>query len=163
MSAPAFPVAGIAPHALVAALALLLVAAIATDVRARVIPNRLNLAIALLALPWWWVNGFGGGAILVQLTLFAGAFTVFTGAFAIGMMGGGDVKMIAALALWLPPTIFVEMLVWMALGGGVLTLGMLIAHKVRSGAGRPEIPYGVAISAATLMVLANDILTAPRP
>ena len=163
MTAPVFPVAGIAPHLLAALLAALLLAAIATDLRARIIPNRLNLAIALLALPWWWVNGFGGVAILVQVGLAASALLLFTGAFALGMMGGGDVKMIVALALWLPPLMFAEMLVWMALGGGVLTLVMLVRHKVRNGEGRPEIPYGVAISAATLLVLANDILTASRP
>ncbi len=44
------------------------------------------------------------------------------GAFAIGAMGGGDVKLIAALGLWLVPPDFMRMIVWMSIGGGVLTL-----------------------------------------
>ena len=146
-------------HGLVALLAILLVVAVATDLRARIIPNWLNLAIALLALPWWIAVGLTVPEILLQIGLFAGALLLFAGAFAIGMMGGGDVKMIAALALWLPPAVFGEMLVWMALAGGVLTIAMLVRHRWRRDEGKPEIPYGVAISAATLLVLANDILT----
>ena len=146
---------------LAAFLAILLVTAMATDLRARIIPNWLNLAIALLAVPWWLALGLGLPAVGIQLALFAGALLLFAGAFAIGMMGGGDVKMIAALALWLPPILFGEMLVWMALAGGVLTLAMLVRHRWRRAEGRPEIPYGVAISAASLLVLANDILTGP--
>ena len=146
-------------HILVALLAILLVIAIATDLRARIIPNWLNLSIALLAVPWWFAIGLGLPGIALQIGLFAGALLLFAGAFAMGMMGGGDVKMIAALALWLPPAVFGEMLVWMALGGGVLTIAMLVRHTWRRAEGRPEIPYGVAISAASLLVLANDILT----
>jgi len=47
----------------------------------------------------------------------------------------------------------------MALGGGLLTIGMVIAHKLRKAPGKPEIPYGVAIVGAGLLILANDILT----
>ena len=49
---------------LLGALALLLVAACWFDLRSRTIPNRLNLAIALLALPFWWAVG---GAVFMVL------------------------------------------------------------------------------------------------
>ena len=140
-------------------LILLLLAAIATDLRARIIPNGLTLAVALLALGWWWACGLGPMAILVQIGLAAAALLVCGGAFAIGMMGGGDVKLIAALALWLPATTLAKMLIWMAIAGGGLTLLTLGHHLLRRAAGRPEIPYGVAIAGATLLVMANDILT----
>ncbi|HMI18028.1 MAG TPA: prepilin peptidase [Sphingomonas sp.] len=140
-------------------LAALLVTAAVTDIRARIISNRLNAAIALLAVPWWFAIGYGGSDILFQLGLSAALLVVFAIFFALRMMGGGDVKLLAALGLWLPLTKMLILLEWMAIGGGVLTLGMVIAHRVRKAPGKPEIPYGVAIVGASLLVLANDILT----
>jgi len=140
-------------------LAALLVTAAVTDIRARIISNRLNAAIALLAVPWWFAAGFSGYEILFQLALAAALLVLFALFFAMGMMGGGDVKLIAALGLWLPLVKMLILLEWMALGGGVLTLGMVIAHRLRKAPGRPEIPYGVAIVAAGLLVVTNDILT----
>lgn len=140
-------------------LAGLLVAAAVTDIRSRIISNRLNAAIALLAVPWWFALGYGGYDILFQIGLSAALLVVFAIFFALRMMGGGDVKLLAALGLWLPLTKMLILLEWMAIGGGVLTLGMLIAHRIRRAPGKPEIPYGVAIVGAGLVVLANDILT----
>lgn len=140
-------------------LAGLLVTAAVTDIRSRIISNRLNAAIALLAVPWWFALGYGGYDILFQIGLSAALLVVFAIFFALRMMGGGDVKLLAALGLWLPLTKMLILLEWMAIGGGVLTLGMLIAHRIRRAPGKPEIPYGVAIVGAGLVVLANDILT----
>ncbi|WP_253717068.1 prepilin peptidase [Sphingomonas sp. AP4-R1] len=137
---------------------MLLVAAMG-DIRTRIIPNRLNLAIALLAPLFWWANGESGGAIGLHLGFAGGALVLFGALFAAGMMGGGDVKLIVALALWLPPMAMLTMLVWMAVAGGVLTVIMLAIHALRRAPGRPEVPYGVAIVAATFLVMANDILT----
>jgi prepilin peptidase CpaA len=138
--------------------ALLLVAAV-TDIRSRIISNRLNAVIALLAVPWWFVLGLSGYDILFQLALAAGVLVLFAICFALGMMGGGDVKLLAALGLWLPLTKMLMLLEIMALGGGLLTIGMVVAHKLRKAPGKPEIPYGVAIVGAGLLILANDILT----
>jgi prepilin peptidase CpaA len=74
-------------------------------------------------------------------------------------MGGGDVKLLAALGLWLPLIKMLVLLEWMALGGGLLTLGMVIAHRLRKSPEKLEIPYGVAIVGAGLLIVANDILT----
>jgi len=145
--------------ALLAILALLLLVAAATDIRSRIIPNSLNLAIALLALPWWFALGLSGSEILLQIALSIAVLALFGACFAAGMMGGGDVKLLAALGLWLPFGALATMLAWMAIGGGVLTLAMLGAARLRKASARPEIPYGVAIVAATLLVVANDILT----
>jgi prepilin peptidase CpaA len=73
-------------------------------------------------------------------------------------MGGGDVKLIGALALWLPAQPLMFMLVLMSLGGGVLTLVMLAEHKLLRRKGPIEVPYGVAIVAATLLTLREPIL-----
>ena len=47
-------------------------------------------------------------------------------------MGGGDVKLIGALALWLPWQAVLVLLVIMSLAGGVLTLAMLIRTTARA-------------------------------
>ena len=73
-------------------------------------------------------------------------------------MGGGDVKLAAALALWFSPLTTLKFLVLMSLAGGVLTLVVVIAHKARSREGRPEIPYGVAISFGGLWLVAQRFL-----
>lgn len=142
-------------HALLAMLALLLLTAAVTDLRARVIANALNLAIALLAPAYWWANGLSVWPDMAwQLALGVAVFTAFAGLFALGWMGGGDVKLLGALALWLPAGLTLKMLVLMSLIGGVLTLAYVIAHRLRSAReGAPEIPYGVAISAAALCVI----------
>jgi prepilin peptidase CpaA len=91
----------------------------------------------------------------------AGALIVFlllAGLFYAGMMGGGDVKLAAALALWFPPGLTIKFLVLMSLAGGVLTLGLLVWHRARRREGRPEIPYGVAIAFGALAILAQPYL-----
>ena len=77
--------------------------------------------------------------------------------FAIGAMGGGDVKLIAALGLWFPLGHMMNLLLVMSILGGVLTLAMLVHHKFTKKPGRPEIPYGIAISAAGLCVIFQTI------
>ena len=145
------------------ALALLLGAALVAagveDARTRNIADWKSIAIVLLAPLWWWANGasFWPGAA-VQVGMAAATFAVFAAAFHIGAMGGGDVKLITALSLWLPPTVFVGMLVVMSLAGGAVTLAMLVERRIKRGEGQVEVPYGVAIAAAGLLSLREPIL-----
>jgi len=85
-------------------------------------------------------------------------FTVFAGAFYAGMMGGGDVKLAAALALWFSPRSTIQFLVLTSLAGGVLTLGVLAWHRAKRREGRPEVPYGVAIAFGGLAILTQRFL-----
>lgn len=126
--------------------AAMLVAAIG-DWRTRTIPNWLNGAIALLAIPFWWSTGLGlWPGVALQIGLALAVFGLFAIAFRFGAMGGGDVKMAAALALWLPFAGIVKLLAIMSIAGGVLTLAMVIAHRMAKASGQPEIPYGIAIA-----------------
>jgi len=130
-----------------------------TDLKARIIPNPLNAGIALAAPLWWWAIGLDlWPGVAWQLALGGGALLLFLGAFALGAMGGGDVKLIAALGLWLLPVDFMRMIVWMSLGGGLLTLVMLIRHRWNRAEGPLEIPYGVAIALAAIPILAERYL-----
>jgi len=144
---------------LLAGLAALLVIAAVIDVRTFTISNRLNLTVAALA-PLYWLAAaltpWPGMAI--QLAAGLAVFAVLAAAFYAGMMGGGDVKLAAALALWFPPGVTVKFLVLMSIAGGVLTLGLLVWHRARRREGRPQIPYGVAIAFGGLAILAQRFL-----
>jgi prepilin peptidase CpaA len=85
------------PLVLVLMLGGLLLAAGIEDARRRTIANGTNAAVALLAPAWWWANGLAlWPDVAVQLGVAAGVFALFVGLFAIGQMGGGDVKLIGA-------------------------------------------------------------------
>ena len=143
---------------LVGALALLLVSAGIEDARRREIANWKNAAIACLAPLWWVANGLHiWPDMALELGVALLVFAFFAGAFALGQMGGGDVKLIAALALWLPLQPLIWTLVVMSLLGGGLTLLLLIEKWVRRQQKIPEIPYGVAIAIAGLITLREPI------
>lgn len=149
----------VAALVLLAMLGLLLLAAGIEDARRRTIANATNAAVALLAPAWWWTQGLRlWPDMAAQLGLAAIVLLVFAGVFAAGLMGGGDVKLIAALALWLPALPFLAMLTAMSLAGGLVTLLVLADHRFRSREGRPEVPYGVAIALAGLLALREPIL-----
>jgi prepilin peptidase CpaA len=144
---------------LLGCLAALLVIAAVIDARTFTISNRLNLAVALLApLYWLSVSLSPWPGIAIQLAAGGAVFAILAGAFYAGMMGGGDVKLAAALALWFPPGITMKFLVLMSIAGGVLTLGLLAWHHAKKREGRPEIPYGVAIACGGLAILAQRFL-----
>jgi prepilin peptidase CpaA len=140
-------------------LACGLVAAAAMDWRSRIIPNWLNALIALGAIPFWiatrvplWPD------VAIHVAVAALIFGIFALAFYLGMMGGGDVKMLAALALWLPPMAVIQLVVIMSLAGGALTLAMVVRHRMAKAEGQLEIPYGIAIAFAGLWLLGEPFL-----
>lgn len=144
---------------LLAVLAALLVIAAVGDLRTRIIPNRLNLAIALAAIPFWVFSDLAlWPDIAMRIAIAALLFALFAAAFAIGAMGGGDVKLVAALALWLPPGAVLKMLVIMALAGGVLTIAMLIRHRLAKSDHQLEVPYGVAIAFGGIWLISEPYL-----
>ncbi len=140
-------------------LALLLIVAAVIDSRTFTISNRLNAGIALLAPLYWWSLSLPlWSDVAIQVAVAAGVFTLLAGAFYAGMMGGGDVKLAAALALWFSPGSTLHFLMLMSIAGGVLTLGLVLAHRLRGRPGRPRIPYGVAIAFGGLAILAERFL-----
>ncbi|HEV7288430.1 A24 family peptidase [Sphingomonas sp.] len=148
----------IAPAILLGLLVLILVSAGIEDARIREISNWKNAAIALLALPWWFAMGLNPWPdMAIQLGIALAVFALFAAAFHFGMMGGGDVKMIAALALWFPFNQLVTLLVIMSLAGGAITLVMLVEKWVRRRSEQPEVPYGIAIAIAALLTLREPI------
>lgn len=144
---------------LLCVLAGLLAAAAITDIRSRIISNHLNIAIAVLAPLYWLASGIPAWPdMAIQLALGIGTFGIFALLFAFGLMGGGDVKLLAAIALWFPWQAMGLLLVIMALLGGVVTAITVIHHRMTSRLGRPEVPYGVAISLAAMWMVGERII-----
>lgn len=150
-------------YGLLAALAIGLLIAAYTDLKSRKIANWLNGAIALLAPVFWWASDmsflpqgdswYDPSSVVVQLGLAVATFLLLSILFAMRAMGGGDVKLLTALALWIAPVAFLKLLVMMALLGGVLTLLFGFYYLARRQRDKITIPYGVAISLAALWTI----------
>ena len=137
----------------------LVLAAAWHDLLARTVPNRLPVLLALVGL-----------ARLAAGAVFAGAFLCWRR----GWLGGGDVKLLAACALSVPPHLVPGLLAAIAIAGAGLALVYLAARRwVRpAGGARPAgllaralraerwriarggpLPYAVAIAIGVLAVL----------
>jgi prepilin peptidase CpaA len=135
-------------------LAIALIVAAITDLKSRHISNWLNLGIAAVAPVFWIASGMTFWPDIVgQIGLAAVTFTIFAGMFAIGAMGGGDVKLLTALAFWIDWLTFLELLLIMSIAGGVLTLLMMISKRIKKTEGPIKVPYGVAIAFSGLWTI----------
>lgn len=144
-------------YVLLGALAIALLIAAFTDLKRRQIDNWLNAAIAIAAPLFWWSSGLAlWPDVAWQLGVAFITLIICAGLFAMRWMGGGDVKLLTALALWIAPAAFLKLVVIMALVGGVLTLAFGMWHIARRQTSRLAIPYGVAISAAGLWILSTE-------
>lgn len=137
-----------------------------SDLTTMTIPNRLTLGLAVLFVPvgllahlslsQWGIHlGLGLAGLVLGMTLFALRF-----------MGGGDAKLIAAASLWHGLHGFVALLLYTAIFGGVLTLGLLALRQFFSLYGpklphwlgqhlepKGGIPYGIAICVGGIAAL----------
>ena len=140
----------------------MLVAAV-EDLRRLVIPNVVVMGLCTL-----WplqlastadisISGSVGAALCAAAVFAAGALL-----FSWRLIGGGDVKLLTAAALWAGPRGTPTLLMVTAVLGGLLTLGLLSPLALRavfapaaaaSAAKRMPVPYGVAIAGAALIVM----------
>ncbi len=147
----------------------LLLFAAASDATRFVIPNTVSVAIlavfvaAVVASPleFRWID---------QIGAFALVFGVGWTLFAFGFVGGGDVKLTAAIAPWCGLTALPTELAYVALSGGVLALALLglrsflpkamaavqpnntvqLPRVLRPG---EPLPYGIAIAIGTILAI----------
>ncbi len=139
-------------------LAIALIVSIYTDIRYRLIFNKITLPIALAAPIYWYATGgISPAAIGIHLLTAALVFIFFAIAFRFGAMGGGDVKLFAALALWWPWIDVVRMILFASIIGALVTIIFVTIHKLKQRDGRARIPYGVAISIAGLWIAGERI------
>jgi prepilin peptidase CpaA len=121
------------------------------DIRARRLPNWLNLAVALGFLPWAWASDLSWGGFAIHLAVGAVVLGIGFGLFALNVIGGGDAKLGAAVALWIGLSFdLLRFFLIMALAGGVLAAIALVYQSVTKRQVTRALPYGVAIGVAGL-------------
>jgi len=151
---------GHAPQLILMLLAaILMICSAISDLRWREISNGLNGLIAVLAIPFWFAAGWAlwpDVAILVGVA--AAIFAAFLLMFLFNAMGGGDVKNVFAVFLWVPVPLTTPSLMVMALSGAALSAAMLVWQIVKRPEAKPQVPYGVAIAAAGLWALHQQYL-----
>jgi prepilin peptidase CpaA len=155
------------------------VAAAYVDVRRRRIPNALSYMIGSLGLlrillmgdptTAGWTLAAAAGVLVVGFMFFWG-----------GTFGGGDAKLLTGAVLLIGSRDLFAFLFLMSLFGGVLALALLIGdrliprlRRIRQPAAAPDapatarrdvwptVPYGVAISAAGMIILVLQV-SVPR-
>ena len=148
----------------------LMAAAAIEDVRRLVVPNPLVIALcALWPLRFATAADPSLGAGLEALACATAVFFAGAMLFARGLIGGGDVKLFSAAALWVGAGGLAPLLAVTGLLGGVLAVLCLTPLGARVGAGRrcapnpaaavpgvgsgTPVPYGAAIAAAALIVI----------
>lgn len=130
-------------------LGVLLVIAAIGDIRSYTIPNWLSVSIALLFILHTILAPPGIQAIAVHLAVAAVIFVGSTLLFIKGAFGGGDVKLLSSLALWVGLIDMPRLLVIMAIAGGLLAITIIIVRWHLKSTDR-RLPYGVAIALAGL-------------
>jgi prepilin peptidase CpaA len=154
------------------ALSALLAIAAWRDVVTRTIPDRIVLLIAALGLAVR--SAAGWSPLLLSTATAALLFVVLLACAMRGLLGGGDVKLAAALALGLPPGIVWDFIALTVLVGGLLGLGYIAGRRFAprlgpAAARRPlarflavetrrlrrggPLPYGVAIAVGGIITL----------
>lgn len=155
-------------------LQILLLLYVATmDVATRLISNEICLTLAVLGIAGHLTDPAGiAGSLLIASVLFAALFVVYQR----GLIGGGDVKLLVALALGLPWMGVIQLLTITALAGGVLALvhvmmrslphpgvapvGSSLPRRVYAverwrHLRRAPLPYGVAIACGGIGAILN--------
>lgn len=155
--------------ALIALLPILLCIAAVCDVKWRRIPNLLTGTVAFFGV-FAGVSGvgstLGGGIAAAAVSLAIGLPLLLW-----RVMGGGDVKLFVATAMWLGPTATGDAALATAVAGGILGLVFLrrgkrvvpdaepgkpgaIASRLQldDGHDADRVPYGVAIAAGSMWV-----------
>ena len=139
--------------------------AAASDLFTMTISNRVSLALVAAFLVLAPLTGMGLEQILYHFGAAAIVLLVAFGCFAMGWMGGGDAKVLAAASLWFGFSYLLEYLLYASVFGGALTLLLLQfrqwplpymlagqAWLLRLHAKDSGIPYGIALAIGALML-----------
>ena len=145
------------PLPIIATTVVVVAVCVAFDVQTRRIPNAVNGAALALGLLLNWI--YGGSAGLVAS--FTGALlplVILLLPFALGGIGGGDVKMMAALGALLGP----RLALWGLVLGMIIGGGIMIVHLGRIGQLRAKLRATGAMFAAAATTGSADALRVSR-
>jgi prepilin peptidase CpaA len=138
--------------------------AAAIDLLTMTIPNRLSLGLCVAFVLIAPLAGLTWQDMLLHLAAGSLMLLIAIGLFALGWMGGGDGKLLAAASLWFGFEPLVMFLAYVAVFGGALALIILAYRRSPAGAlplpdwalrlhAKGEgIPYGLAIAAGALAI-----------
>lgn len=142
---------------------LLMMVAATDDVLSGRISNRLTLLIALSFFPMAWAAGMPWGTVGLHAGVGLGLLVAGFAAFSLGLLGGGDAKLLGAAGLWFGLTGLAQFLTMTVLAGGLLALAVMAWSLVtfdaelrdsrllrRIGWLKPSVPYGYAIAAGAI-------------
>jgi prepilin peptidase CpaA len=155
--------------AIMVAFPLLLAYAAATDFLTMTIANRVSILLVgffVLLAPAAGLSLIDvGWHLLAGLAVFAVGYVCF----AMGWMGGGDVKFGAAVALWLGWGHLMEYALLFSVFGGLLTLATLVVTGwlkplpilqvgyLADFDKKRTVPYGIALAAAGLLLYPSTV------
>jgi prepilin peptidase CpaA len=126
-----------------------LVAAAVSDIRSFRLPNALTLFVAVAAI----LNSVLAGSLSAlgwPGSLVALAFGLILSG--LGIVGAGDVKLLAACLLWFPGQAGLDFFLITTSLGALIALAALLWGAIRRRKIK-QLPYGLAISAASLVGL----------
>lgn len=153
--------------------AILLVAAAVHDVALRTIPNWVSLGLCALGVMLRCLNGQLAAGLSLGLLVFALAAFCWKRRW----LGGGDVKLLSAAAIFVSPGHVGDLLIAVTLSGGIVGLIYLVARSLPARNARPAtvrprhllarilraekrrlrrggpLPYASAIAAGTLLII----------
>jgi prepilin peptidase CpaA len=111
-------------------IAALIVAVVAcvVDLRTQRIPNVLTFGASAIALAYYVATAGFHGLGQSAAGWLVGA-VVFIVPFALGGLGGGDVKLLAALGAWIGPRDALWLALYTGVAGGVLAVVVAVAHS----------------------------------
>ncbi len=151
----------------------LCVYAAASDISRLIIPNWLNISIALLAIPAAFAAELPLNLIIGHLIAGAVAFGIGYLLFGFYVIGGGDAKMLPAVALWIGPAPGAQVFMfYTAFAGALLCLTILLVRVTVPIERMPalvrapfqdlkSVPYGVAIAAGVFAAAGHSAILGP--
>jgi len=143
-------------------LVALLLAAAAQDIAQRRISNWLCLGVIAAAA----VAAIAIGpslALWQNVALVALLLAIGLPLFAAGWLGGGDVKLLAALGIWANFDAILFLLACILIAGGVIAAISLAVRRGRAARRAKGVPYGVAIAVGAAIVLLQPALFEAKP
>ena len=140
------------------------------DIFTMTIPNKITLILIAAFAICAPLAGISLATALWSIGLSFVVLIIGFGLFSAGIMGGGDVKLLAASTLWFGTAFTVPYLLYASILGGVLTLGILLLRRLpvlplfamkfswieRLHDKKQGVPYGAALGPAAIIVFATS-------
>ena len=135
---------------------MLLLTAAYTDLSSFKIPNWISLALLAAFIPAALFSGLGIVQIGAHLLVGFVALIIGAALFFLRVWGGGDAKLIAAVSVWIGAAGVSQLILGIAMFGGLLAIFLIIGRRMRIQSSTQWVanlfspkkgaPYGVAIA-----------------